>query len=107
MNESATPAPEDSTIDKTTLGMIVASMGRRREKRGEEPAEAGEKSRGDRVRLVMHVDPLWLGRMQVQADRLGVSLSAYISQAATRRLERDEAEDPAIQKKRAAQKKRK
>lgn len=95
--------PSDSTIDKVTLGMIVSSLQRRQEKKsrqaqGQQQAQSG-KDTPERVRLVFQIDPLLLGRLQVQADRLGLTLGEYLSQAATRRLEADEATDPAIKKK--------
>jgi hypothetical protein len=101
--------PSDSTIDKVTLGMIISSLQKRQERRsrqsqttsGQSPGK-GEKELPERVRLVFHVDPLLLGRIQVQADRLGLSLGEYLSQAATKRLEADEAADPSLKKKKAA-----
>lgn len=95
--------PSDSTIDKVTLGMIVSSLQRRQEKKsrqahGQQQTQSG-KDAPERVRLVFQIDPLLLGRLQVQADRLGLTLGEYLSQAATRRLETDEAADPAIAKK--------
>ncbi len=96
--------PSDSTIDKVTLGMIVSSLQRRQEKKSrqahsqQQQAQSG-KDAPERVRLVFQIDPLLLGRLQVQADRLGLTLGEYLSQAATRRLESDEAADPAIAKK--------
>lgn len=95
--------PSDSTIDKVTLGMIVSSLQRRQEKKSRhsqgQQQSHGNKEAPERVRLVFHVDPLLLGRLQVQADRLGLTLGEYLSQAATRRLEADEAADPAKKKK--------
>jgi hypothetical protein len=46
------------------------------------------------VRLELRVDPSWLARVQAQADRHGLSVSAYLREAGTIRLERDEASDP-------------
>lgn len=103
MADPSASTPEDSTIDKVTLGMFVASLERRRDGKDAKPASDGKQ----RVRLVMQVDPLWLGRLQVQAERLGLTLAAYVSQAATRRLEGDEANDPNVQRKLTLQKKRK
>lgn len=105
MIDQSTLPPDDSTIDKVTLGIFIASLEQRRESRGQKSSDGGTGQ--ERVRLVMHIDPLLLGRLQVQAERLGQTLSTYIGQAALRRLERDEADDPAIQKKRALLKKRK
>jgi len=101
--ESSTPS--DSTIDKVTLGMIVSSMQRRQERRARQANQTTGKETPERVRLILQVDPLLLGRIQVQAERLGLTLAAYLGQAATRRLEADEAADPALQKKKAAAKK--
>jgi len=47
-----------------------------------------------RERIDLRADSEWVARVQRQADRLGVSLSAYIRQATTERLEQDEATDP-------------
>lgn len=49
------------------------------------------------VRLELRVDPTWLTRVQRQADRHGLSVSAYLREAGTIRLERDEASDPELQ----------
>jgi hypothetical protein len=49
------------------------------------------------VRLELRVDPAWLARVQQQADRHGLSVSAYLREAGTIRLERDEASDPDLQ----------
>lgn len=43
----------------------------------------------------LRAEPAWVARVERQAKRLGVSLSAYIRQATTRQLERDEASEPA------------
>lgn len=47
-----------------------------------------------RDRIDLRADPDWIVRVQKQADRFGVPLSAYIRQATTDRLEKDEATDP-------------
>jgi hypothetical protein len=46
----------------------------------------------------LRVEPVWLARVQRQADRLGISASAYIRLATSERLERDEATDPGLRK---------
>jgi hypothetical protein len=79
--------PSDSTIDKVTLGMIVSSLQRRQEKKsrqahGQQQTQGG-KDAPERVRLVFQIDPLLLGRLQVQADRLGLTLSQPGSDKAT------------------------
>jgi hypothetical protein len=48
-----------------------------------------------RDRVDLRAEPDWIARVQRQADRLGISLSAYIRQATSRQLEQDEATDPA------------
>jgi hypothetical protein len=98
VSDSVTPAPGDSTIDKVTLGVFVSSLQRRQEKRARQGAQPTDKETPQRVRLVLQIDPLLLGRIQVQAERLGLTLSTYLAQAATRRLEADEAADPAKKK---------
>jgi hypothetical protein len=47
-----------------------------------------------RDRLDLRAEPDWIDRIAVQAARLGINVSAYIRQAVTRQLERDEAEAP-------------
>jgi hypothetical protein len=49
----------------------------------------------DRERVDLRGDADWIARVVAQADRLGLSLSAYIRQAVTWQVERDEAEAPA------------
>jgi hypothetical protein len=48
----------------------------------------------ERRRLELIVEPDWVTRIGVQADRLGLSISAYIRQAVTLKLEGDEASAP-------------
>jgi hypothetical protein len=43
-----------------------------------------------RDRIDLRADPEWTARVQAQADRLGIALSAYIRMAVSERLERDE-----------------
>ena len=47
-----------------------------------------------RDRIDLRAEPEFVARMQAQADRLGLSLSAYIRLSVTERLERDEATSP-------------
>lgn len=55
----------------------------------------------DRERVELRADPEWIRRIYRQATRLGISVSAYIRQAVTLRLERDEADEPKQDKKRS------
>lgn len=48
-----------------------------------------------RDRIDLRAEPAWIARVERQARRLGTSLSAYIRQATTRQLEKDEQSDPA------------
>jgi hypothetical protein len=57
------------------------------------PVAQGRKKE-DRDRIDLRADPEWIARIAVQAERLGISISAYIRQAVSRQLERDEAEAP-------------
>ncbi len=56
------------------------------------PGEPSADAARDRVDL--RVEPAWVARVERQAKRLGLTLSAYIRQATTRQLETDEASDP-------------
>jgi hypothetical protein len=57
---------------------------------------AGRKNdREPRDRLDLRAEPAWIARVAAQAERLGISVSAYVRQATSRQLERDEAEWPA------------
>ena len=47
-----------------------------------------------RERLDLRAEPEWIERVRFQAERLGLTLSAYIRQAVTRILEQDEASAP-------------
>ena len=49
----------------------------------------------ERRRLELVAEPEWIERVSKQAERLGISLSAYIRLAVTRSLESDEASQPA------------
>lgn len=46
------------------------------------------------ARFDMRVDPAWLSRVERQAERFGLSPTAYIRQATSARLEEDERTDP-------------
>lgn len=47
-----------------------------------------------RDRIDLRVAPEWYTRVKRQADRLGLSVAAYIRQATTRQVETDEESDP-------------
>ena len=49
-----------------------------------------------RDRIDLRADPSWVARVEKQAERFGVNLSAYIREAVTRRLEADEESDPSL-----------
>lgn len=50
-----------------------------------------------RNRIDIRADPSWVARIEKQADRLGISLTAYVKQAVSRALEADELTDPSMQ----------
>jgi hypothetical protein len=47
-----------------------------------------------RNRIDLRADPAWVARVERQAERLKINVSAYIRQATTKQLEADEASDP-------------
>jgi hypothetical protein len=47
----------------------------------------------DRDRLDLRAEPAWIARVRRQADRFGMSISAYIRAKTTEALEKDEATD--------------
>ena len=47
-----------------------------------------------RDRIDLRADPAWVARIEKQAERFGLTVSAYIRQAVSRQLEQDEATDP-------------
>lgn len=47
-----------------------------------------------RDRIDLRAERAWVARVERQAERFGVSLSAYIRQAVSKQLELDEATDP-------------
>lgn len=53
-----------------------------------------KKENFDRGRLELVADAEWISRLDIQAKRLGMSLSAYVRMACTERVERDEASAP-------------
>jgi predicted HicB family RNase H-like nuclease len=57
------------------------------------------KSTQPRDRFDLRIEPDWLDRIERQADRIGVSVSAYIRMATSQRLELDEASDPTLKDK--------
>lgn len=48
----------------------------------------------ERDRLELVADPALISRAAAQAERLGISLSAYVRISLTKQVERDEAEAP-------------
>jgi hypothetical protein len=60
----------------------------------ERMAGGRRKENFDRERLELVADPKLIARASRQAERLGLSLSAYVRQAITRQVERDEADAP-------------
>ncbi len=52
------------------------------------------KNKAPRERVDLRGDTEWIARVTAQAERRGLSLSAYIRQAVTKELEQDEATDP-------------
>jgi len=48
----------------------------------------------ERGRLELIAEAPWIARLSAQAERLGLSLSAYVRLACTERVERDEATAP-------------
>lgn len=50
----------------------------------------------DRDRLDLRAEPAWVARVRRQADRFGMSISAYIRAKTTEALERDEATDESL-----------
>lgn len=53
-----------------------------------------KKENFERARLELVADAPWIARLAAQADRLGMSLSAYVRMACTRQVEADEANAP-------------
>jgi hypothetical protein len=49
-----------------------------------------------RNRVDLRADPAWVARVERQAERLGITVTAYIKQATSRALETDEATDPLL-----------
>ena len=49
-----------------------------------------------RDRVDLRADPAWVARLERQADRLGITITAYVKQAVSRALEADEATDPTL-----------
>ena len=90
MAESSMLSPNDSTIDRLTLNNILAGIMQRRQSREQQ---------ADYRRLEVLADPAWIARVKAQAKRRRMSLSAYVGQAVTRQLKRDESEDSSVQNK--------
>jgi hypothetical protein len=44
--------------------------------------------------IQLRAEPAWIDRVNAEAERLGLSISAYVRLAVTERLERDEASHP-------------
>jgi hypothetical protein len=49
-----------------------------------------------RDRIDLRADPAWVARIERQAQRRGISVSAYLRQAGSLALEQDEATDPQL-----------
>lgn len=64
-------------------------MTKKKKVQGEPSADAA------RDRVDLRADPTWVARVERQARRLGLNVSAYIRLATTRQLEIDEANAPA------------
>lgn len=60
----------------------------------EERPEMARQRPPNRERIDLRADAEWIARVQRQADRHGLSLSAYIRRATTKELEQDEATEP-------------
>lgn len=58
------------------------------------PVPPSDGTDGERERIDLRADRRWIARIRRQAARMGISASAYIRQATTRQLEKDEADDP-------------
>lgn len=57
--------------------------------KGKKPSD--EPARG---RIDLRADPAWVARVERQAERYGMTVSAYIRRAVSKELEQDEASDP-------------
>lgn len=53
--------------------------------------DVAKKTLPARDRIDLRADPAWVARVEVAAKRFAISVSAYIRQAVTERMERDEA----------------
>lgn len=60
----------------------------------EAPRVGRKKLNLQRERLELRADREWIMRVLHQANRLGISLSAYIRSAVTRQVEADESNEP-------------
>jgi hypothetical protein len=60
-------------------------------------ARPGQPSGLSRDRIDLRADPAWVARVERQAERLGITVTAYVKQATSRALEADEATDPGLQ----------
>jgi len=58
------------------------------------PAPGRPKQNFDRRRVELVAEADWIARVNAQAERLGLTLSAYVRQAVTLKMEKDEAEAP-------------
>jgi predicted HicB family RNase H-like nuclease len=65
----------------------------------EPPVVAEDNDQAPRGRFDLRAEPEWLARVEAQAKRHGLSMSAYIRQATTIQLEQDEQTDPRAKKK--------
>lgn len=72
------------------MGVQVLEPCHMAKKKPARPAPSGEASR---ARIDLRAEPALVARLERQADRLGISVSAYIRQTMTRQLEKDETEE--------------
>lgn len=69
------------------MGTRMIAMG---EKRPSKDQRGGRKE----ARFMLRAEQDWLDRIEHQANRFGLTVAAYIRQAASQQLERDESTDP-------------
>ena len=65
--------------------MLEQSLGKKKPKPSAEAA---------RDRIDLRADPAWVARIERQAERYGLTVSAYIRRAVSKELELDEQSDP-------------
>lgn len=77
--------------------MIVETIVRKRGYRVSRQDQNPPSQPSTRDRVDLRADPAWVARIERQAERLGISVSAYIRLATTKQLEADEASDPSAE----------